>query len=148
MFDHYLVREGSLQNVEKDGTVVGFKFDVRIADYRGCFLSLHTGYYIEVDGVEYSRDLQKFEVNGKPPRDFGEIAKAVWEHWNFDDYGTVYVEKPGGLSKGKHRLGIQQGILTQYGWQPTDEEYIKNVPDPREIWGKQSEVYYYDMEIE
>lgn len=148
MFDNFLVRENSLQNVVKDGEIVGFKFDVRIAEYRGCFLSLHNGYYIDLDGEEYPRNLQKFEINGMPPRNFDEIAKAVWEHWDYGEFGTVYVDKPGGLSKGHHKLGIMQGVLVQYGWQPHDQEWIDNPPDPRDMPFKQTEVYYYDMVVD
>lgn len=64
MFDRFLIRSDSLENVVEDGRVTGFKFAVRIADYRGCFLSLHNGYYLECDGVEYpreSRDLRSTE---------------------------------------------------------------------------------------
>lgn len=53
MFDNFLVRKDSLQNVVANGKSTGFKFAVRIADYRGCFLSLHNGYYIECDGINY-----------------------------------------------------------------------------------------------
>ena len=77
MFDSYLIREDSLENTVEDGKITGFKFAVRIADYRGCFLSLHNGYYIECDDVVYPRELQKFEINGKAPRDFNEIKKLV-----------------------------------------------------------------------
>mgnify|MGYP003093656927 CR=1 FL=1 len=147
MFDSFMVKEGSLENVVKDGFVIGFKFKVHIGEYRGCFLSLVHGYYIEVDGEEYPRSLQKFEINGKPPRTFDEIKKAVWEHWDYDDYATVYVQKPGGLSKGKHRLGIMQGLMTQYGWMPHDQEWIDHTPEPKEMVGKQAEVYYFDMEV-
>ena len=73
MFDNFLIRENSLENVYREGKPVGFKFAVRIADYRGCFLSLHNGYYVECDGVVYPREVQKFEINGKAPRDFQEI---------------------------------------------------------------------------
>ncbi len=147
MFDSFMVKEGSLENVVKDGFVIGFKFKVHIGEYRGCFLSLVHGYYIEVDGEEFPRSLQKFEINGKPPRTFDEIKKAVWEHWDYDDYATLYVQKPGGLSAGKHRLGIMQGLMTQYGWQPHDQEWIDNTPEPKDMVGKQAEVYYFDMEV-
>jgi hypothetical protein len=50
MFDQFLIRKDSLENDYEDGKAVGFRFAVRIADYRGCFLSLHNGYYISVDG--------------------------------------------------------------------------------------------------
>ena len=147
MFDSFMVKEGSLENVVKDGFIIGFKFKVHIGEYRGCFLSLVHGYYIEVDGEEFPRSLQKFEINGKPPRTFDEIKKAVWEHWDYDDYATLYVQKPGGLSAGKHRLGIMQGLMTQYGWQPHDQEWIDNTPEPKDMVGKQAEVYYFDMEV-
>ncbi|HHV12192.1 MAG TPA: hypothetical protein GXX75_18100 [Clostridiales bacterium] len=130
MFDQYLIRKDSLENVTEGGKVVGFKFAVRIADYRGCFLSLHNGYYITCDGTEYPVSKQKFEINGKEPRSFDEIKTCVWEHWNYDDEGYVYVEKEGGLSSGKHVIGLQQSILAQYGYMPWDEEWVKNPPVP------------------
>lgn len=130
MFDLFLIRNDSLENTVENGKVTGFKFAVRIADYRGCFLSLHNGYYIECDGVEYPRSLQKFEVNGKPPRDFEEIKTCVWEHWNYDDEAYVYVEKEGGLSEGTHVIRLQQSVLAQYGYMPWDEEWLKNPPVP------------------
>ena len=130
MFDSFLIREDSLENVEKDGKITGFKFGVRIADYRGAILSLHNGYYVSVDGVEYPRELQKFEINGKPPRTFEEIKTCVWEHWDFDDEAMLYIEKEGGLAPGMHEIGLQQSILAAYGYMPTDEEWIKNPPVP------------------
>lgn len=150
MFDQYLIRKDSLQNVTEDGKVTGFKFAVRIADYRGCFLSLHNGYYINVDGTEYPRDLQKFEINGKAPRSFEEIKTACWEHWNFDDEGWVYVTKEGGLSKGMHKIGLQQSILAQYGYMPWDEEWVKNPPVPGSGAGagKTETICQFDLELQ
>lgn len=130
MFDQFLIRKDSLSNVYENGKAVGFKFAVRIADYRGCFLSLHNGYYINCDGTEYPKSLQKFEINGKAPRDFEEIKTCVWEHWNYDDEGFVHVAKEGGLKPGKHTIGLQQSILAQYGYMPWDEEWVKNPPEP------------------
>ena len=138
-----MVKEGSFQNNGQEG----FKFQVHIGEYRGCFLSLVRGYYVEVDGIEYPIEKQRFEINGKGPRTFDEIAKATWEHWDYDDYATLYVEAPGGLSKAKHRLGLMQGLMTQYGWMPHDQEWIDHAPLPKEMVGKQMEVYYFDVEI-
>lgn len=150
MFDNYLIRRDSLQNVTEDGKVTGFKFAVRIADYRGAFVSLHNGYYIEVDGTVYPRELQKLEINGKAPRDLEEIKKAVWEVWNFDDEAWVYVAKEGGLTPGMHHIGLQQSILAQYGYGPHDEEWIKNPPVPGEGAGsgKTSRVCCFDIELQ
>ena len=150
MFDQYLIRKDSLQNVTEDGKVTGFKFAVRIADYRGCFLSLHNGYYINVDGTDYPRDLQRFEINGKAPRSFEEIKTACWEHWNYDDEGWVYVTKEGGLSKGMHKIGLQQSILAQYGYMPWDEEWVKNPPVPGSGAGagKTETICQFDLELQ
>lgn len=130
MFDQFLIRKNSLTNIIDNGEIIGFKFAVRIADYRGCFLSLHNGYFIECDGVEYPKNLQKFEINGKPPRSFDEIKTCVWEHWNYDDEAYVHVKKAGGLSFGMHTIKLQQSILSQYGYMPWDEEWVKNPPVP------------------
>ncbi|WP_130838316.1 C-glycoside deglycosidase beta subunit domain-containing protein [Lachnoclostridium sp. Marseille-P6806] len=150
MFDSYLIRKDSLENVYEDGKAVGFKFAVRIADYRGCYLSLHNGYYISVDGAEYPRELQSFEINGKAPRSFEEIKKCVWEHWDYDDEGYVYVKKDGGLEPGKHRIGLQQSVLAQYGYFPFhDEEWVKNPPVPGKGAGagKTAFICYYELEL-
>lgn len=149
MFDSFLIRGDSLENVEKDGKIIGFRFGVRIADYRGAILSLHNGYYVSVDGVEYPRELQKFEINGQPPRSFEELKTCVWEHWDFDDEGMLYIEKDGGLEPGMHRIGLQQSILAAYGYQPTDEEWVKNPPVPGSGAGagKTDVICYYDIPL-
>jgi hypothetical protein len=91
MYEQFLVRKDSLENVVENGRITGFKFGVRIADYRGVFLSLHNGYYIKMDGIEYPRETQRIELNGKGPRSFEETKKCVWEHWNYDDEAIIYV---------------------------------------------------------
>lgn len=149
MFDSFLIRKDSLENVVENGKVVGFKFAVRIADYRGTFLSLHNGYYIKCDGVEYPREKQKFEINGKPPRDFEEIKKCVWEHWDYDDEGYVYVEKEGGLAPGKHVIELQQSILAAYGYGMIKPEWVENPPVPGKGAGsgKTRRICRYELEL-
>ncbi|GAA3792625.1 MULTISPECIES: C-glycoside deglycosidase beta subunit domain-containing protein [Amycolatopsis] len=130
MFENFLIREDSLRNDRRDGEVVGFSLAVRNANYRGVYLSLHNGYYLEVDGVEYPVSAQTFEINGRPPRGFDEIRTAVWEHWDYDDEGILHVTAPGGLAPGKHEIRFQQSVLAAYGYQPTDEEWVANPPKP------------------
>ncbi|MEZ5767226.1 MAG: DUF6379 domain-containing protein [Paracoccaceae bacterium] len=130
MFDRFFVREDSLVNDIENGEVVGFSLAVRNANYRGVYLSLHNGYYLSIDGVEYGRDVQTFEINGAAPRDFEEIKTAVHEHWDYDDEGILHVRKPGGLAPGEHNLRIQQSVLAAYGYRPTDEEWVRNPPVP------------------
>lgn len=105
-----MAREGSLQNVKIDGFVICFKFDVCIADYRGCFLSLHHRYYINADGVTYPRFVQKFEINGKPPRDFDEIAQCVWKHGDLMTMEPFMFKRQTRVIEGVHRLAIRPGL--------------------------------------
>lgn len=149
MLDNYLVRKDSLYNVyNENGEAVGFKFAVRNANYRGVFLSLHNGYFIKMDGVVYPREVQRFEVNGKNPRDFEEIKGCVHEHWDYDDEGIVYVDKPGGLAPGKHTLEFQQSILAAYGYMPTDEDWVKEPPVPGSGAGSDKTIFVVTFELE
>lgn len=149
MFDNFLIRKDSLKNdVDENGKVVGFQFAARNANYRGVFLSLHNGYYIKVDGVEYKRDVQTFEINGKEPRSFEEIKKAVWEHWDYDDEGIIHVVKEDGLAPGKHIIEFQQSVLWGYGYLPTDEEWVKNPPEPGTGAGSDKTKYIVKYELE
>ncbi|MFH8253161.1 DUF6379 domain-containing protein [Microbacterium sp. B2969] len=130
MFDRLLVRKDSLRNEVRDGEVIGFTLAVRNANYRGVFLSLHNGYFIEIDGVQHPKSVQTFEINGKEPRTFEDLIPEVWEHWDYDDEGILHIAAPGGLEPGEHTLRFQQSVLAAYGYLPTDEEWVKNPPTP------------------
>lgn len=130
MFDNYLVRADSLHNDVHKGRKIGFSLAVRHANYRGVYLSLHNGYYLEVDGVAYPTSVQTFEINGKPPRSFDEIRTAVWEHWDYNDEAILHVRAAGGLAPGSHTIRFQQSVLAAYGYLPTDEEWVRNPPQP------------------
>jgi Domain of unknown function (DUF6379) len=130
MFDRLLIQRDSLRNDIRDGQVVGFSLMVRIANYRGVYLSLHNGYYLEVDGIQYPVDAQTFEINGHQPRTFDQTRTAIWEHWDYDDEAVLHVAAPGGLTPGEHTIRFQQSVLAAYGYMPTDEEWVLNPPTP------------------
>ncbi len=147
MYDSFLVRSDSLQNVVKDGEVVGFKFAVQLANYRGIYLSLVNGFYVNMDGVEYDEEDITLEVNGKAPRTMAEIATACWEHWDLQDEAFVNVRKPGGLEKGMHKLGYLPSTMDAYGYQARDEEWVKNPPKPGKGGGKTYRVCWFDLDL-
>ena len=147
MYDSFLVRKDSLQNVCKDGEVVGFKFAVQLANYRGIYLSLVNGFYVNMDGVEYDQDDLTLEAYGQPPRTMTELSKAVWEHWDLQDEAYVNVRKPGGLEKGTHKLGYLPSTMDAYGYQAHDEEWVKNPPKPGAGGGKTYRVCWFDLEL-
>ncbi len=102
-----------------------------------------------MDGIEYPNNVQRFQINGKPPRTYEELKSCCWEHWDYDDEGYVYVMKAGGLESGMHRIGIQQSILAQYGYMPWDEEWVRNPPVPGsgQGAGKTETVSYFDLAL-
>jgi Domain of unknown function (DUF6379) len=130
VFDRLLIRADSLRNDVCDGATVGFQLAVRIANYRGVYVSLHNGYYLSVDGIEYPTEVQTFEINGVAPRSFDEIRSAVYEHWDYDDEAILHVTAPGGLGPGEHVIQFQQCVLAAYGYMSTDEEWVKQAPQP------------------
>lgn len=131
MYDNFLIRSNSFRNeVDENGNIIGFQFAVRNANYRGVYLSLNNGYYVKVDGVQYKRDVQTFEINGKKPRTFEVIRNCTHEHWDYDDEGILHIKKAGGLTSGSHVIDFQQSVLAAYGYLPTDEEWVKNPPEP------------------
>lgn len=149
MFDNFLISRDSLKNDYSGNKATGFQFCVKIADYRGCFLSLHNGYYIECDGIEYGTEVQTFEVNGKGERTFDELKSCVWEHWDYAQKAIVHVKKEGGLKPGKHKIRLQQSILMQYGYAPWDEDWVKNPPVPGHGAGsgKSSFIFEYELDL-
>jgi hypothetical protein len=149
MFENFLIRSDSLRNEVRKGEVVGFCLAVRHANYRGVFLSLHNGYYLSVDGIEYPTSVQSFEINGKPPRSFDELRSAVYEHWDYDDEAILHVSAPGGLAPGTHTIRFQQSVLAAYGYLPTDEEWVLNPPKPGSGAGsdKTPQIVTYTLEL-
>lgn len=130
MFDRYLVRADSLENVAVGGTTIGYRFAVRNSNYRGVFVSLHNGYYLVVDGESVPRERQSFQVNGRPPRSFDEIRNAGYEHWDYAEEAWVYVDQPGGLDGGEHTMVFKQAVFAAYGYFPGCEDYITDPPVP------------------
>jgi len=132
MFDRHLIVKDSLKNTVVDGKVVGFQFDIRQGNYRGSRLSLYNGVYCVVDGTTYPRRLQKIGLMGKVYT-LDEIKKDYVTHWDYDDAGTVYVEKEGGLAPGQHVIIYAQSIYATYGFRGMYDElndWVYNDPEP------------------
>lgn len=149
MYDSYLVVKDTLKNDVEGQKVTGFSFGVRLSNYRGNFLSLINGFYVNVDGIDYPRETQYFEVNDKPPRSMDEIEKCCWEHWDMQDTAYLHIKKDGGLTPGIHTIKYRQCTLDGYGYSPTDEEYVTNPPKPGDMGGggKTNRINVFEMEL-
>lgn len=148
MFDDFLVRKDSLENVfDKNGKAVGFKFGVRLSNYRGIYLSLVNDFFVEMDGTEYDREDYMLEVNGRKPRTMDEIKTCCFEHWDMQDEAMLYVKKEGGLECGMHSLEYLPSTMDGYGYGAHDEEWVTNPPKPGKGGGKQSRACHFDLEL-
>ncbi len=148
MLEQYLVRQDSLENVEKDGKIIGYRIAVKSPGYRGNFLSLCNGFYLVCDGERVPGYLQSIEINGKAPRSFEETKKAVWEFWNMGEEALLHVQKPGGLERGFHTIELQECNLEQYGYGPNDRELLRSLPEIGEhIPGRIVNVVKYRLEL-
>lgn len=114
MFDNYLYIEGSTKNVEKDGEVTGFELQTYITYYRGIPLSMIHEIKIKVDGVDIASSELYFSPNRTEYFSIQEMETCATYRWEYGDAGTIYVKKPGGLSKGSHEVTLSLAIRVAY----------------------------------
>ena len=146
MFDDYLVNKTSLKNVyDDDGNAVGFKFGVRLSNYRGIFLSLVNDFYVNMDGKTYDTGDFALEVNHKAPRTMEALKSCTFEQWNMQDEAILYVRQEGGLSEGTHHLEYLPITMDGYGYQAHDERWVTNPPKPGEGGGKQLRAVRFEL---
>ena len=112
-YETYIIRDRSLHNVRRDGEVVGFALELRIANYRGYLLSQIEDVRICIDGEWMERESLRFKVNG---REFtlDEMADVTDERWGLLDVATLTCLRRGGLSAGVHRITIEEHIRPSY----------------------------------
>jgi hypothetical protein len=113
VFDKYLIWSDSARNVEKDGEVVGFEFEVRITYYRGLRLSMVEGFRVSVDGEEYPREAVTFTVHGNSYA-LDEMETETVDRWEFHEPATLTIAKPGGLAPGTHAVEVEETLRISY----------------------------------
>lgn len=99
------LRDGTLKNYYENGAVGGYQFDVRLAYYRGQYLSVIDELKVSVDGEEAPEDDVRFCVNGKQFAPW-ELREAYSEFWRIIDPAVVKVRRPGGLAPGEHDVKL------------------------------------------
>lgn len=102
-------------NVLRDGTVIGYSFEIKAQYYRSITLSILRDLKIVVDGEAVAREDIRLTVNGEM---FTlEECRTVVDpeyRWEFGDYATVTVMKEGGLAAGAHHIDCHQSIAPSY----------------------------------
>ncbi len=114
MFDNYVLTDNSLENVKNDGEITGYKMRTRITYYRGIPLSMVHDIQVEVDGQEVPRESIRFSPDGEIYFTLEEMKTVTSYKWEYGQEGVVYVEQPGGLAPGEHKIKLTQVSRVAY----------------------------------
>ena len=115
------LRDGTFKNYYDAGRKNGYQVDVRLAYYRGHYLSVITQLGIEVDGVPAPKEDIKFCVNGKK-FDVDQLKEAYSEFWSIKEPATIMVRRPGGLPEGNHHVKLTLMLQSPYLPLPGSED--------------------------
>jgi len=113
MFEPYMISDDGFENVVKDGTVVGYQIKTRIAYYRGVPLSMVDEIELRVDDQEVEQEKIHFSV-GEETFTLKEMETVTSTKWEFGEKATIFVEQPGGLSRGEHQIFLRQTTRVAY----------------------------------
>lgn len=100
------LRDGTLKNYYELGKPAGYQVDVRLAYYRGQYLSVIDELELEVDGEKAADQDLRFCLNGKEFAPW-ELKEAFQEFWNIKVPATLKVCKEGGLASGEHQVKLK-----------------------------------------
>ena len=114
MLDRDIIQSLGVRNVASDGRVTGFRFRLRMPNYRGVWGSLIDGVAVGVGDLTWSRDVPVWALQG---RTFtaGELRASDRDvRWQLDEPATITVPHEGGLVPGSHLLRVDIAIHAPY----------------------------------
>ena len=90
-------------DVDGDGKVDGYQFDIANPFYTGEPVSSITDVILVIDGERIGSDKMSFVLRGQRIgiKDVPTLYELLW---GFGEVASIYVAKPGGLKKGSHKV--------------------------------------------
>lgn len=113
MFEPYVICDDGFENTIQDGEAIGFQLKTRIAYYRGVPLSMVDEIELIVDDVPVESEKIRFSVGDKTFT-LKEMETVTSTKWEFGQKATIFVEQPGGLSAGEHKIFLRQTTRVAY----------------------------------
>ncbi len=103
------------RNIEENGKVTGFQFEIKAQYYRGMTLSIVRKLEVEVDGEAFPKESLRFTVNHETftMEEMRTVIDSDYR-WEFGEFAAVSVMKEGGLAPGKHHIKTHQVIAPSY----------------------------------
>lgn len=108
-----VICDDSLKSIYINGKKAGYQFNVRLACYRGHFLSVINEISLKTDGEEVPENDIFFCIHGK---EFGlsQMKENNSEFWWIVESATIKVLKRGGLEEGEHTLDFHMVYRCPY----------------------------------
>ena len=113
MFEPYVISDDGFENVVKEGKIIGYQLKTRIAYYRGVPLSMVDKIELVVDDQPVPSEKIRFTV-GEDTFTLKEMETVTSVKWEFGQQATIFVDQPGGLSKGEHKIFLSQTTRVAY----------------------------------
>jgi hypothetical protein len=113
MFEPYVISDDGFENVNKNGKIIGYQLKTRIAYYRGVPLSMVDKIELVVDDVLVLSDKIHFTV-GDETFTLKEMETVTSTKWEFGQQATIFVDQPGGLKRGEHKIFLSQTTRVAY----------------------------------
>lgn len=113
MFEPYVISDDGFENVTEDGEIIGYQLKTRIAYYRGVPLSMVDEIELKVDDMPVESEKIRFTV-GDETYTLKEMETVTSTKWEFGQQATMFVDQPGGLSKGEHKIFLRQTTRVAY----------------------------------
>lgn len=111
-YDQYLIWPGENGNFSIGDYVPGFRFQLRMPNFRGNYLSCIEELRFTLDGEEIQPNNVEILLNGKRFR-IHELSEMYKEYWNVNDCAVIEISREGGLC-GQHRIGAVMRL--RYGY--------------------------------
>lgn len=108
-FINKMLCEDPVENITIGGKKRGYRFNVRLNNYRGTFLSTVEGVEVKVDGKEVPTEDLTFCLNQKRYT-IPELVDQYKEYWYVLDKASIEVACPGGLSEGDHVFEVAMSV--------------------------------------
>ena len=108
-----MIVEDNLKNVVENGQAKGFEFGARLPYYRGVSLSMVEEIEVSLDGEVLPQDQVEISVHGNTYK-LQQRENETEDRWEMGEVAILAVHKLGGLSAGKHELGLKINIRIGY----------------------------------
>lgn len=131
MLDRECIQSRGFRNVESQGKITGFQFNIRSLYYRGLWLSQLRPATITVDGETFSGDQITWTINGVTYEQ-EEMLKLGDVHWGLLEPATLTVRKESRLKSGTHDIELTYQYSSSY-FPPAMDTLLSSAPHNRTL---------------